>query len=150
MTLVMGRKSRCKRRFRQQPAAAPPQVADTGLRAAWIVAIGCAALVPLLVHIHTAGAFAGFPLSFLVSWLFWDFVSRHFCGKQFRPPSKYGSDANCARTDWLLFVPFVVTWVSLLFAFGSYADWIRGEHKWHGGVVIEALRAVEVEVRSGQ
>jgi hypothetical protein len=127
----MGRKSRCKRHASQQAAPAP-QVTDKSLRAAWMVAIGCSALVPLLVRVHTGGALAGLPFSILTSWLFWNFVSRHLCGKQFRPPSKYGPNDQSTWSDWLLLLPFIITWISVLFAFGSYADWVRGEHVWHG------------------
>lgn len=130
ITLVMGRKSRCKRHASQPPTARASRVTEISPRTAWTVAITCAALVPLLVRMHTAGALAGLPFSILISWLLWDFVSRHLCGKQFRPPSKYGPNDQCARSDWLLLVPFIISWISVLFVFGSYADWARGENRW--------------------
>jgi hypothetical protein len=89
-----------------------------------------AAFVPFLVHFHTLWAFAGAPLSAMISFAAFDRLSRRVFGKPFSPPSRYGPFGPRAKSDWLLFLPFVMLFVHLVFLFGKYADWARGEHRW--------------------
>lgn len=119
-----------KRVVKQRATTIAPLGEDMELRTALIIAIGSAALTPLLLRVHPMGMLAGIPACVLISWAVWNGVSLCLWGRRFRPPSRYSSNSECKRSDWYLFVPHIVTLMSLLVACVAYGYWVWHEHRW--------------------
>lgn len=70
-----------------------------------------------------------------VSYYLFDFFSRILFAKGFHPPTRFASEWDLTRraSDWLLLVPFLMVFVSLLFAFGEIGDCIGGRDVWKSG-----------------
>lgn len=131
----MGRKSRIKKIIRIRKATAINAADKQGLIAnkmLWAICFILAVLVPLASRIHTMGALFGLPLSATASFYFMDILCLRFLGRHFNPPCRYGPSPYGKPTwvDYILSIAASAIMIGLLFLFGEYTDWIRGENIW--------------------
>ncbi len=124
----MGRKSRAKRTRAVDDAQACNDEQANGR--VWLICAMLCVAVPLLVKLHTLGTLAALPFTILLSYRVFDWLSRRLFDKPFIPPSKYGNNQTVGVSDFVLLVPWVFTFIYLLFMIGRYADWVRGESVW--------------------
>jgi len=115
-----------------QPKPSPKQMSIRTL-AVWCVAL--AVLAWPLSYLGSFLAILTMPLCALVSFGLFDAISGRLFRRPYQPPMRYpASDVSKGRawSDWLLFVPEVLFFVSLLFLFGQASDCLHGTNVWNG------------------
>jgi hypothetical protein len=94
-----------------------------------------AALVPVgvvLSLLHPIFALLAGLFCAYISYYLFNAISQFMFRKEFSPPSRALGLPEPAWTDWLLFVPWIVLFVILLFTFGKLGDCLAGTNFWKG------------------
>lgn len=97
--------------------------------------LACTVFVPIgivLSIIHPLFALMSGGFSAAISFILFQWLSRRLFGKDFNPPSKVPGSPSPTWSDYCLFLPYAVLFVSILFFFGNIADCLWGTKLWNG------------------
>src|ERR1700704_3444121 len=96
-----------------------------------VAAVVGVSAIPLSA-IHPALALLSLPLCAIASYSLFNVVSRTLVKKPYQPPTRNAPEwcEERAWSDWLLFGPEVVLFVSLLLLFGDIGDCLSHKHMW--------------------
>jgi hypothetical protein len=95
------------------------------------------ALVPAglaLAVVHPFFTILAGPFSAGLTFRIFDVLSWRLFGKAFAPPSRVAGMPSPAWSDWLLFLPWILVFVALLFAFGEVGNCLGERRFWNGWV----------------
>jgi len=84
----------------------------------------------LFSAIHTIFVILTVGLLVAIMYLPFNWLSKQFFGKELEIPNRHDFKQNPKWSDWLIFIPFTVSWVLPLFAIGEAADCVMETDVW--------------------